>query len=109
MNENFKTKFGLRIKELQRANKLTQEQLAEKMDMERSNLAKIEAGRHFPSAENIEKFARVFNIDVSELFNFGHFKNKENLIDEIMSALNNFDADKIQYAHKAVMNLKSLK
>ena len=109
MDKDFKLKFGLRIKELRLANNLTQEQLAEKLDMERSNLAKIEAGNHFPGSDNLEKFAKVFNIDTFELFEVKHFKSKEVLINEIVSSLNNFDINKIQYVHKAVMNLKNLK
>ncbi len=109
MNKDFKMKFGMRIKELRLANKLTQEQLAEKLDIERISLARIESGKHFPSAENLEKFASVFNIEPSELFNINHFKSKETLINEIILTLNNFDSDKLRYVHKTVMNLKNLK
>ncbi len=109
MNKDFKMKFGMRIKELRLANKLTQEQLAEKIDIERISLARIESGKHFPSAENLEKFAIIFNIEPSELFNMQHFKSRENLIEEIIAALKIFDTGKIQYIHKSVMNLKNLK
>ena len=73
MNKDFKMKFGLRIKEMRLANKLTQEQLAEKLDIERISLARIESGRHFPGTENLEKFAHVFNILIISFFNSSIF------------------------------------
>ena len=106
---NLKKKFGYRIKELRIANNLTQEQLSEKLDMERSNLAKIEAGNHFPNAENIEKLSNIFNISLSELFTFSHFKEKNELISEIVTELEKFDLSKVQYMYKSVLNIKSVK
>ena len=76
---NLKKKFGYRIKELRIANNLTQEQLSEKLDMERSNLAKIEAGNHFPNAENIEKLSNIFNISLLNFLLFRILKKKMSL------------------------------
>ena len=109
MNKSFNLKFGLRVKELRLANKFTQEQLAEKLGIERTYLARIETGKHFPGAENIEKLACIFNISTSELFEYNHFKNKENLINEIRTELAAFEIDKIRYVYKSIINLKSLK
>ena len=109
MNDNFKIKFGHRIKELRLANKLTQESLAEKLNIERTYLARIEAGRHFPSPELLSKFAAVLNAGIPDLFDTGHFKNKETVINEILSALNEFEMDKLQYVYKSIMNLKIIK
>ena len=108
MSKDFKTKFGLRIKELRRANGLTQEKLAEEVCMERVNLAKIEGGKQFPNVENLEKFALVFNLEIDELFNFKHQKTKEELIKEINRELSRFSIEKIQYIYKSTMNIKIL-
>ncbi len=109
MNQKLKTKFGLRIKELRVSNKLTQEQLAELIGMERTNLTRIEAGKQFPSAENIEKFASVLNTQVDNLFNFGHLKKRQELIEEIIYILKAFDIEKVRFIHKSVTNLKNVK
>ena len=108
MNKDFKIKFGLRIKELRLSKSLTQEQLAEKLGMERSNLAKIEAGNHFPGSDNLEKILDIFNIEPYELFNIKHFKSKTDLINEIVVNLNDFDMHKVQYIYKSVINLKNI-
>lgn len=109
MTKNYKNRLGLRIKELRIANKLTQEKLAEMLDMERTNLARIESGIQFTSPENLEKFAKIFNVSPYELFNFNHQKSKEALIQEITEELNAFSLEKVQYIYKSTMNLKSVK
>ena len=46
---------GKRIKELREAKKLKQVQLAELIDMEATNLSKLEKGLHLPKEENLKK------------------------------------------------------
>ena len=108
MDKTFKTKLGLRIKELRVANKLTQEALSEMLNMERSNLARIESGKQFPNPENLEKLTQIFNITYDELFNFGHLKSRKDLVEEIIDVLNSFDEEKIRYIYKACINLKNV-
>ena len=109
MSQNLKTKLGLRIKELRTANRYTQEHLAELVGMERTNLTRIEAGKHFPSAENLEKLALALKININDLFSFEHHKRKEELIKEIVKTLDEFEMTKIQYIYISTMNLKKIK
>ena len=108
MNKDFLLKFGKRIKELRLANKMTQERLAEKAGIDRVSVARIELGENFPNSENLEKFAAIFNVGLPELFVTDHFSPKESLISEILSALNGFENNKVQYIYKMIMNLKNL-
>lgn len=108
MAHNLKNKLGLRIKELRVANNLTQEKLSELVGMDRTNLTRIESGKHFPNAENLEKFASALNVNVSELFNYGHLKNRDELIKAINNNISHFEIDKIRYIYLATMNLKNL-
>ena len=52
---NMKELLGKRIKELRTQKQLTQEQLAEMVDMGERNLSKIECGINFVSADTLEK------------------------------------------------------
>lgn len=108
MQNDFRENLGCRIKELRNANNLTQESLAEKLNMERSNLARIEAGKQFPNVENLEKIIRVFNIEASCLFDFGHLKSKEELLNETIDIIKNLDYTKLQYVYKSLENLKNI-
>ncbi len=63
-----KEKFGLRVKELRQANRLSQEEFALQINMDRTYLASIESGKRNISLENINKIANGFEISLEELF-----------------------------------------
>ena len=103
---SLKSKFGKRIKELRKANGYTQEDVAEKIGLEPTNLSKMENGLHFPQSEKLEKLANVFNINVMDLFNFEHFKEKDVLLNEINEFLSSTSDKNVELVYKFVMNLK---
>lgn len=51
--------LGKRIKEIRKQKNLTQEQLAELIQIETGSLSAIESGRHFPSLPTLEKFQQL--------------------------------------------------
>ena len=71
MNElDIKKLFGQRLKELRIKKGLTQEQLAELINVGDRNLSKIECGKSFVKAETIAKIIIALNIQPKELFDF---------------------------------------
>ena len=54
-----KKKLGKRIKELRKNAGLTQEQVAEQIEMEQNTISVIESGRNFPTLMTLEKIAKV--------------------------------------------------
>lgn len=59
--------FGLRCKELRSESGYSQEQFANRIDMDRSYYASIEVGRRNVSLSNLKKIADGFQITISEL------------------------------------------
>lgn len=57
-----------RIAELRLAQKLTQVELAKLVDIDMSSVSKHEAGERVPSAETIERYAKVFKVSTLEIF-----------------------------------------
>lgn len=55
------------IKRLRKANKLTQEQFAEKISMSVQGYRNIEHNKYLPTAETIDKICTVFNISPVKL------------------------------------------
>lgn len=53
--DDIKTLFGKKVKELRIKKKMSQEELAEKIDIAKRNLSKIECGKSFIRAEKIGK------------------------------------------------------
>ena len=59
--------FGLKVQQLRREAGVSQEKFALSIDMDRTYLASVEAGKRNISLRNIEKIAKGLNITVSEL------------------------------------------
>ena len=57
-----KNLFGKRIKELRKQKNLTQEQLAELVDMDTRNIIKIENAQTFPRVKTLDKILEVFDV-----------------------------------------------
>lgn len=72
--KNTKQLLGARIKELRRKRGISQEQLADLVDVDPKFISFIECGRSAPSLETIENTARALNIEIKELFEFAHLQ-----------------------------------
>ena len=80
-----------KILSLRRANKLTQEEFAEKVNLDRRTIARAEDGKHRPSPETMEIIAEVFNIPISYFYDNSVYRtdiSKSALIYEINAKLN---------------------
>lgn len=84
---NIKKCIGKRIKELRKLRHLSQEQLAEKIDINQNALSYIETGENFFSAETLEKLIFALDVEPSELFEIKHLQKDEQLLDEIVQML----------------------
>lgn len=63
MDDNFKYK----LKNLRKVKKLTQEKLAEMVDMDIRQIARLEAGESLPSISTILKLCEVFSVTPNDL------------------------------------------
>ncbi|MBQ8251508.1 MAG: helix-turn-helix transcriptional regulator [Alphaproteobacteria bacterium] len=63
-------KLGLRIKELRKEKKLSQEELADLSNLDRTYINSVENGRRNISIINIEKIANAFDLTLKDFFNF---------------------------------------
>ena len=84
---NIKKELGEKIKRLRKKQKLTQEQLAEMIDIAPRNLSSIEVGTSFAKAETLEKILTALNTTTEELFSNDHIKSNEALINEINNSI----------------------
>ena len=103
---NNKQLLGKRIKELRKAANLTQEKLAELIDIETGSLSGIESGRHFPSLPTLEKIAINLNVELKALFDFKHLFSVEEMKASIIKNLDKIDKEQITFIYKFVENFK---
>ena len=60
--------LGKRIQKARKSIGLTQEQLAEKINVSRAYVGYIEQARNTPSLELLEKIAKILKVSIKDLF-----------------------------------------
>lgn len=106
---SLKQKFGKRVKELRKSKGITQEQIAELINIEPPNVSKMENGLHFPQPDKIEKIATALDVSVQDLFDFEHFLDRKSLIKYINKSVEDFDNRSLELAYKFIYNLNLYK
>ena len=69
-----KKKLGLKIKELRKRKGLTQEELAELIQMEQNSISVMESGRNFTTLGTLEKIAKVLDVNLSDFFDYDYIE-----------------------------------
>ncbi|MBS4760838.1 MAG: helix-turn-helix transcriptional regulator [Clostridium sp.] len=103
---NNKKLLGQRIKELRKKSNLTQEKLAELIDIETGSLSGIESGRHFPSLPTLEKIALKLNIEMKALFEFNHLVNIDSMKKNIIKNIDKLGDNEIKFIYKFFEDFK---
>lgn len=91
--------IGLKIKERRQAQGITQEFIADQLDVNPSHISNIECGRANPSLTALVKIANILHCSI-DYFISGEYTYKidkekvKTLDDKIMDKLKYFDADK---------------
>ena len=76
--ERIKILLGKKIKEVRTKRGLSQQQLAEMIDIDQRNLSKIECGKCFPG-KSLEKISEALDLTLPELFDFEHLEITDNI------------------------------
>ena len=84
-----KKQFGKNLKHYRELKNLTQEQLAEKIEMNVRSLSFIECGTNFVTAKTLEKICKILEISPKQLFDFDYpAKQTQDLKNEITGLIN---------------------
>jgi transcriptional regulator with XRE-family HTH domain len=62
-----KKQIGFKIKTLRTGKRLSQQELAKKLNIDRTTLSKIETGENFPAAGILVELKRIFSISIDWL------------------------------------------
>lgn len=95
-------KIGNKIKQIRIAKGIKQFALAEKLNMEPSNLTRIESGYQFPKEENLQKIADNLNVDVKDIFDFTDELSKDEILKRLSEILYNFDLKQLKFLYEYV-------
>lgn len=85
-----KKEIGKQLKHFRQLAGLTQEALAEKVNIHEKQISRIESGLHFPTFDNLMKILKVLNVEMKDFKSEKNCptlnKSKEKLIQIINSA-----------------------
>ncbi len=84
---DIKKMFGQRLRELRTSKMLTQETVAELIEIQPENYSRLENGLSFPKPENILKISKVLDVEIAELFQFSHLNNYDKVLNVIIEKL----------------------
>lgn len=76
--------IGKKIKQIRSSLGLTQESFCEAIELEITNLSRIENGKSYPSVQTLRKIITVFNIEPNELFDQS-FYDKPEIVDKLIN------------------------
>lgn len=66
--KQFLKKFGIQVAKLRKKSGITQEQLADKIDVHRTYIGFIEQGKRNPSIGNIYKISKALKTNLKDFF-----------------------------------------
>ena len=106
---NVKTNFGKQIKKYRQLKNMSQEELAEKLEISQQTLSKIECGKNFLTADTLEKIPSILSVNISELFTFEEYSSK-NMLTEIEQYLQLIKSNpkKLACVHKFIKEITFL-
>lgn len=94
--------IGLRIKELRKSRHLSQEHLAEKADINSKYLSRIECAKENPTLDMLIKLANALEVEMWEMFDFGHVVSQKELKEAIQRFSKSADEPTLRLALKVI-------
>ncbi len=93
---------GKRIQELRKARGLSQEKIAEKADISPTYLSRIECGRENPTLDMFIKLAHALDVEMWEMFDFGHVLSQKELKETFQNLAKSADEPTLRLALKVI-------
>lgn len=98
-------KLGLRIKELRRKKKLTQDELSELAGMNGKHLGEVERGGINISIQNLDKLAESLDVPLLTLLDIAPQQSKDELSREIARMVEASDLEQVRLIYRVVTDI----
>ena len=107
---NVKKELVEKIKRLRKKRKLTQEELAEMINISPRNLSGIEVGANFIKADTLEKILVALDTTTEELFANNHLQDSDSLIKNMINDIKSVKENRLKLESlyriiKSIVNL----
>lgn len=84
-------KIGLRLRQIREEHKLSQEQLAEKMNMSQKTISSWEKDRTYPKVKELHRLCDIYDCTYDYLTGIKQYDSNDITLDDIMLKLATFD------------------
>lgn len=102
---NLKKSFAENLKKIRKHRGLTQEELAELVNVAPRHISFLETAKSFPSSDLLERLAKSLNIDYADFFICEQELSRDTIIKNILELIKNLDEKKLKYVYKMVKEL----
>jgi transcriptional regulator with XRE-family HTH domain len=99
---DIKKLIGLRLKELRKKRRFSQEEVAALANITAKHVSSIELGKENPTLETFLKLAAVFKVELWELLNYGHELSRKDLQAKLISIIKRSKDDELRLFLKFV-------
>ena len=104
--KDLKNLLGKRICEVRKYRGMTQEQLAEKANIDQRSLSHIECGDTFPSRSLLD-IANALDIELKDLFDFEHLEQTDkSMKDYILHNVDTHNEDNLKTVYRMIKSMK---
>ena len=98
----FTTNLGKRLRELRTKARLSQDQLAEQAGISAKYLGEVERGAVNVSVLILHKLSAVLGVGLADFFESGHLSPREELVDHLVSMLNEASDQELQQVYRVL-------
>jgi len=111
---SFEKQIGGKLTEIRLSQKLTQAQLAEKVNLSVESISRLERGVAFPSLKTMETIANALNVKLKDFFQFNEDtpkdKSFERELSKLIAFLRTLNKKEVKLAHQILKDIfKTLK
>ena len=96
--------LGMQIRVLRKRNNLTQSALGSIIKINQRQIAYIENGHCFPTLKTLNKFAKVFNCEIRDFFNFSCMEKDKNIEEFFLRSMAQMNKSELHFCY-GVFNL----
>lgn len=94
--------IGIKIKEIRKRKKISQEKLAEIVSMNHRSIVRLENNHSVPQLETLEKIAEALGVSISDFFENKPLGSRDEIIKDINSCLSSMNDDELKTFYQAV-------
>jgi len=99
---------GRRIRQIRKAQKISQQELGERANLNYKYIGGVERGERNPSIESLMKIAKGLKIDIGKFFKFddtGQLSEKERTFNQIIGLLGNKNTKELKLTRRMLTSL----